>query len=188
MLFDQVTTISAPVDAVWAFVNDIDAVSKCVPGVEDLEMVSTDQYRGALRVKVGQIVVRLQGNIAIAERDGTAHRSVINLKATERRINSSLSATTTIALQGGPNGATTMQIHTEAAIFGKLGEFGQAVLRRKADQILEEFTSNLAKQLGQADQPAAPVVTVTPRVNSVQRLLAWIRRVFGHSPAVDSSQ
>src|SRR5438067_6021279 len=32
-----------------------------------------------------------------------------------------------------------LPIYTDAAILGKLGEFGQAVMRKKADQIIAEF-------------------------------------------------
>jgi carbon monoxide dehydrogenase subunit G len=42
---------------------------------------------------------------------------------------------------------TEMQIHTESSILGKLGEFGQAVMRKKADQIIAEFARNMAREL-----------------------------------------
>jgi carbon monoxide dehydrogenase subunit G len=36
----------------------------------------------------------------------------------------------------------------EQGILGKLGEFGQPVIRRKADTLLEEFAGNLRAALG----------------------------------------
>jgi carbon monoxide dehydrogenase subunit G len=37
-----------------------------------------------------------------------------------------------------------MDIQTDANVMGKLGEFGQAVIRKKADQIVHDFANNLS--------------------------------------------
>jgi carbon monoxide dehydrogenase subunit G len=42
---------------------------------------------------------------------------------------------------------TELHIHTDASILGKLGEFGQAVMRRKADQVMAEFARNVSTAL-----------------------------------------
>jgi carbon monoxide dehydrogenase subunit G len=41
-------------------------------------------------------------------------------------------------------GQTEVQISTDANVMGKLGEFGQAVIRKKADQIVQDFAKNLS--------------------------------------------
>jgi carbon monoxide dehydrogenase subunit G len=43
---------------------------------------------------------------------------------------------------------TDLLIHTEATVLGNLGEFGQAVMRRKADQVIEEFARNMSREIG----------------------------------------
>ncbi|MGP1674943.1 MAG: hypothetical protein ACTS8Z_07005, partial [Candidatus Limnocylindrales bacterium] len=67
------------------------------------------------------------------------------------RLNSAVSAHATITLVPLSERETELQIHTESSILGKLGEFGQAVMRRKADQIVGEFARNMAKAI---DSPA----------------------------------
>jgi hypothetical protein len=47
------------------------------------------------------------------------------------------------------DGQTDLAIHTEASILGKLGQFGQAVMKKKADQIVAEFARNMAARLGE---------------------------------------
>jgi carbon monoxide dehydrogenase subunit G len=42
-----------------------------------------------------------------------------------------------------------LYLHSDTHILGKLGEFGQPVVRKKTEQVLREFTENLAKQLGE---------------------------------------
>lgn len=148
MILDQQAVVPAPLDRVWDFVMDIPAVSRCVPGVEEFEAVDADHYAGTLKVKVGPIGVRLNGRITVVERDRDALRSTLQIQAAERRINSTVSARTTMQLVSRSDTETELRIHTEASILGKLGEFGQAVMRRKADQIVGEFARNVARELG----------------------------------------
>jgi carbon monoxide dehydrogenase subunit G len=150
MIVDQKTIISAPVEKVWTFLNDIPAVSTCMPGVEEFEPLDENTFQGAIKVRVGPIGVRLQGKIVVAERDEANHRSRLDIQATERRINSTVSARATMTLTPVSEAQTELHVLTEASILGKLGEFGQAVMRRKADQMLDEFVRNMSKAIGAA--------------------------------------
>lgn len=147
MIVDQKATIPAPVEDVWAFVNDIPAVSKCVPGVEEFSKIDDDTFEGALKVRVGPIGVRLQGKILVVERDLENLTSAMNVSATEKRINSTVTAKATMKLVPISDRETELNIHTEASILGKLGEFGQAVMKRKADQMVGEFAKNATREI-----------------------------------------
>jgi carbon monoxide dehydrogenase subunit G len=147
MIVDQKATIPAPVDQVWAFVTDIPAVSRCVPGVEEFSQVDDDTFEGAVKVRVGPIAVRLQGTIVVTERDVENLTSAMTVSATERRINSTVSARATMSLLALSDTETELNIHTEASILGKLGEFGQAVMKRKADQMVAEFARNATTEI-----------------------------------------
>lgn len=60
---------------------------------------------------------------------------------------------------GAVNGKTTMMlkdlgasgteliVETDVNILGKIGEFGQPIIRKKADATLKEFVENIRKQL-----------------------------------------
>jgi carbon monoxide dehydrogenase subunit G len=180
MLFDQTATIMATPEQVWTLVNDIPAVSRFMPGIEEFEPSGDNTYQGTIKVKVGQIVVRLQGRIVITEQDPDSFRCVINVKAAEPRLNSTVLAKTTLTLLPGSDGVTVLDVHTEASVLGKLGEFGQAVLRRKGDQMLQEFTRNLAREF-------APTQVVAPerlrrREGLFARWVHWIQRLVGRGP------
>lgn len=149
MIVDQQVTIAAPVERVWEFMMDIPAVSRCVPGVESFQAIDDDTFEGALKVKVGPIGVKLQGRVVVAERDHEALRSQMNVSAAEKRIASTVSARATMTLVPRGEHETDVHIHTEASILGKLGEFGQAVMRRKADQVMAEFARNMQRELAE---------------------------------------
>jgi carbon monoxide dehydrogenase subunit G len=147
MILEQQVIVPASVDRVWDFLMDIPAVSRCVPGVEEFTALDPDTYTGTLKAKVGPITVRLQGRITVAERDRDALRSRIDIQAAEKRLISSVSAKTTMVLVPRSASETELHVHTEASILGKLGEFGQAIMRRKADQIVGEFAKSVAREL-----------------------------------------
>ena len=44
-------------------------------------------------------------------------------------------------------GQTEVKIATDLAVMGRLGEFGQAVIKRKADQLMGDFAECLARQV-----------------------------------------
>ncbi len=72
----------------------------------------------------------------------------MNVEAADARIRGAVNAKLSMRLEPGGDGTTAMAVHTDAAILGKLGEFGQAVVRRKASQIMEQFAYNVSTELG----------------------------------------
>jgi carbon monoxide dehydrogenase subunit G len=146
MLIDHRITVPAPPEQVWAFMMDIPAVSRCVPGLDGVARIDDQTYSGVMNVRVGPIAVKLDGRVIVAERDEAAHHARMDLQAADRRVNGAVSAKMRMDLQpSAEDGSKTdVAIHTDANVMGKLGEFGQAVIRKKADQILQEFANNLS--------------------------------------------
>ena len=145
MLIDHHITVPAPPERVWTFMMDIPAVSRCVPGVEDIREVDPRTYSGVMNVRVGPIAVRLDGRIILAELDEAARQARMDLQAADKRVNGAVNAHMRMhLLPTDIPESTEVQIHTDANVMGKLGEFGQAVIRKKADQIVQEFARNLS--------------------------------------------
>jgi uncharacterized protein len=144
MIIDQRVVIQAPVDRVWDFTEDIPSLGRCLPGIQSVEQVDAETYLGGIRVKVGPIQVNLEGTIRIVELDREALRARMDVEAADKRIRGAVNAKSTIQLEPLPDSTTAASIHTDAAILGKLGEFGQAVMRRKANQIIEQFARNVS--------------------------------------------
>ena len=147
MILDQKVTIPAPPERVWDFLMDVPAVAECVPGVESVEQVNNDEYVGAVKVRVGPIVVRLEGKVTVVERNAEERRAQGKVEAVDRRIKGAVNAKSTMQLEALDDGTTELTVHTDASILGKLGEFGQAIMRRKADQLLKEFASNMSERI-----------------------------------------
>lgn len=147
MNFEQRCIISAPREAVWDLMMDIPAVATCIPGVTKVEQVEGNKYKGTMGVAVGPIRLTLEGNIAVEKQDKTTWEAAMKADAAERRVGGGVDATVTMKLdEKGPN-ETEVLITTVANFLGRVGEFGQPVIRKKADSTLKDFANNLQKKL-----------------------------------------
>jgi carbon monoxide dehydrogenase subunit G len=137
-----------PVDRerLWDFLMDVPTVGRCVPGVETIEAVTGSAYKGGLKVQVGPVRLSLQGTITVEEADGTAGRARMRAEANDRRLGGGIRACLSLTLSPAELG-TRVQIDTDLAVLGKIGEFGQPVIKKKADALLEEFVRNVRSAL-----------------------------------------
>jgi uncharacterized protein len=158
MNFEHRCTIPVAREALWQFLMDVPQMASCVPGVESITASGDDRYAGRMRVKVGPIHLTLQGMVTIQERDPQQWRATARAEANDRRVGGGVHLTAHMALVESGPAATELAIQTEARLLGKLGEFGQPVIRRQADAIIAEFARNLAARF--------PGAAVTPEDES----------------------
>lgn len=148
MHFEQRTTVAAPRERVWTFVQDLGRVARCVPGVQDVEDLGDGRYRGVLKVSLGPVRLALRGDVATGARDEGTGSIALTVSAADRDAGGAVDAQVRLTVLAAGEGATTLDIDTEARVLGRIAEFGQPIIKRKADQLLTEFASNLAREVG----------------------------------------
>lgn len=148
MHIEQGIAIQAPLERAWTFLTDLPVVSRCVPDIEAVEVLDGDTVSGTISVRVGPISLHLAGRVHLVERDAAAHRATLEIQATDRRLGGGLNARTTFQLTAVDDGMTTLAVATEATLLGRLGQFGQPIIRRKSDELAREFGQNVAAALG----------------------------------------
>jgi len=144
--FTQECVIPVEPERLWVFLMDIPKVASCVPGVETVEAVDASAYKGTLRVQVGPIRLSLQGTMTVEEQDRASWRARMRAEANDRRVGGGIRARVGLTLAPG-EGETRLRIETDLAVLGRIGEFGQPVIKKKADALLEEFAHNLGSRL-----------------------------------------
>jgi uncharacterized protein len=151
VILQQRVSLAAAPEPIWDFMMDVPAVSHCVPGIETMEMIDEDNFIGALNLRVGPISIRLEGRVTVTERNRDEWRAQIQVEAADHRIEGTVNAKSTMQLELRGEDDTDLVINTDASVLGKLGEFGQPIIRRKADQIIAEFARNMAREIASAD-------------------------------------
>ena len=146
MKFTHTATVAAPRDRVWAKLMDIPAAARCVPGVASVRAAGTDKYLGTLAVQVGPVRLVLDGDLVVTARDEKAGTAAVKADAKDSRVGGAIRATMALTLSE-KDGETELRIATDIAVMGRIGEFGQAVIKRKADQLMQDFADCLARQV-----------------------------------------
>ena len=146
MKFTHTATVAATRDVVWAQVMDVAAAARCVPGVASVRPAGKDRYAGTIAVQVGPVRLALDGDLAITARDEQAGTASVRADAKDSRVGGAIRATMDLAL-ADRSGATELRIDTDLTVMGRLGEFGQAVIKRKADQLMRDFAECLAQKV-----------------------------------------
>lgn len=140
MIIEDKFVISASQQDVWDFLLDIPKVSTCVPGAEKVEQVDDNTFAGTLTVKVGPIKANFSGQATLT--DLTPPESLTaTAQGKDKTTSSMVSATFTATLTEIEPDQTEVAFKVDVAIRGRLGQFGQAVIRETSKQITQIFVS-----------------------------------------------
>jgi uncharacterized protein len=145
--FSQSAQIPVAREPLWEFLMDVPKVAQSLPGVESVNKIDDTTYEGALKVRVGPIALNLLGKIIVEEQDKENWRATLRAEANDRRAAGAVKGKTTMMLKALDSSQTELVVETDVNILGKIGEFGQPIIRKKADSMLKEFVENIKKQL-----------------------------------------
>jgi carbon monoxide dehydrogenase subunit G len=147
MKFEQTIELpGAPPERVWAFVMDVPSVAQCIPGCEGVEALGDDRYKAVVKLRVGPISLSLASEISIVDKDEAQKTAALRVEAADKRVGGAVKATMSMKLTPDGDG-TRLEVSTDANVMGRIGDFGQPVIRKKADQTLQEVAQNLRKAL-----------------------------------------
>ncbi len=149
MNFAHSCTVPVARATLWDFLMDVPQMAACVPGVSEVVATGEDRYTGRMKVTFGPIRLTLQGELRIQELDQSNWRAVGKAEANDRRVGGGVHISAALTLVEQEAAQTHLSIQTEARLMGKLGEFGQPVIRKKADKIVAEFARNIAKNFSE---------------------------------------
>ena len=144
MRLTHTAKVAEPIDRVWDVVMDIPAAAHCVPGVAAVTSVAPNAFKGSLLVQVGPVRLVLDGDIVVTSRDDAARRASLRADAKDARLGGTVRAIVDIALSPEPSGCE-LRIESDVQVGGRIAEFGEPVIQRKADQLLAQFARCLAQ-------------------------------------------
>ena len=129
-------TLHAPVEAVWAALNDPAVLVRTIPGCERLEQTGADRYRMTVVAGVASIKGSYQGEVALTDQQ-PPDRFV--LRASGAGAPGTVSAEVEVRLAPGADGVTELTYAADAVVGGPVGGVGQRVLTGVAKKTAGEF-------------------------------------------------
>lgn len=153
MIIDEQFDVSASRETVVAYVLDVERMSGCVSGLEDVRAKDEDAYEATLRVAVGPIKSVFNGS---AELDRSAAPDQLAGRASgrDRQSASRVSVDFTADFIALDPRRTRVSIHADVTLRGRLGQFGTGVVQATATELIRDFATCAESALGGDDAAA----------------------------------
>jgi carbon monoxide dehydrogenase subunit G len=136
-------TINAPRDRVWKMLNDIDALRTLIPGVERLEEIEPNTYKGVAKIGVAGVKGEYTGTVRLAD---------INPPQSYRLIGEGRGKPGHVKGEGmieliedTPN-TTTLRYSGDVQVGGPIASVGQRLIEGAAKLLINQGLKTLAKR------------------------------------------
>jgi carbon monoxide dehydrogenase subunit G len=139
--------VSQPVTDVWAFLDRPEAVAGCVPGVEQLSVLTPDDIDVRIKQSVGPMNATFAANVRITERDSERRMAFTAVGKSVRGAAGNVRAEVVVGLRPSTAG-TVVDVEGDVALAGALGSVGQKVVAKQAGKVTAQFARNLEAALG----------------------------------------
>jgi carbon monoxide dehydrogenase subunit G len=166
MLIENAFDVSAPIDQVWSYLQDIEKVVPCMPGAELTETIDESNWKGKVTIKLGPVSLVFAGKVTLDELDEAGHRAVLKASGMEQRGKGAASATITSTLEESPEG-TRVQIVQDLKVSGQAAQFSRGMMQDVSNKLTREFADCLQANMQPQDRVDAvgdpePTATAKP--------------------------
>ena len=133
-------------EMVWAKLNDPDVLKVCVPGCEQLDKISDNEFQAIATVKVGPVKVRWKGKILLSDLDRPNSYRISG--EGEGGVAGFAKGAAKVSL-ADKDGGTLLSYDVEAQIGGKLAQLGQRLINSAAKKTADDFFAKFAGAVAQ---------------------------------------
>jgi carbon monoxide dehydrogenase subunit G len=147
--------VTAPADAAWVVLSDIESVAACMPGAAITERIDATHFKGTVSVKFGPASMSFRGEVELVESDAATRRIRLAGKGVDSTGSSGASLDLTAHLESAEAGQSRLVGKSEVSVSGKAAAFGGRMMTSVADQVLKQFAANFgqAAQAHNQNQP-----------------------------------
>jgi carbon monoxide dehydrogenase subunit G len=145
--FEKEVRIQASKERVWDFIWDVDRFIACVPGCKEAKTIEAGKlYSATMAEKVGPFRVEFPTTIEVIEREELT-RIRARAAGADGKVGSRMKIELDVSLEDHGSGATTLAFVADVDVLGKLAALGHGIIKRKADQVLDEFARSVKNKL-----------------------------------------
>ena len=146
MKFEYVLAIPIDDESVWRILEDIPRVALLMPGVDSVEASGENTYKGNLRIGIGPMSFNLAGIIGITI-DRSLGKWTLKAQAEDPKIGGGVLSTIQTTVSQEDSTSTRLTVQADIQFSSRVGQLGQAIVRKRADSMVQEFTENLKRTL-----------------------------------------
>ena len=144
--------IPAPVEAVWAALNDPEILKFCIPGCQELEKTNSTEFHAVAALKIGPVKATFRGKVALSDVEAPHRCRLVG----EGQGGVAGFAKGEAAVRLTPEeGGTVLDYSAKATVGGKLAQIGQRLIDGAARQIADDFFGRFSQALTAAQPDLA---------------------------------
>ena len=139
---------------VWAGLNDLDVLKKCIPGCQEIEKTSDTEFTAKVVLKVGPVKAPFKGKVTLSDLDPPNGYKIVGEGQGAAAGFARGEATIRLAEDGG---ATVLSYEAHATVGGKLAQVGQRLLDATAHKLAGEFFGKFSEVVAAPAEEAEEV-------------------------------
>jgi uncharacterized protein len=158
MRIENTVEVDAPLDRVWALVNDIPRVAPCMPGAALTGVVDDQTYEGTVAVKLGPLRMSYKGKVVVEAVDEANHSARLAASGRDTKGAGTARASVETRLEPAGDSHTRLHVTSDVQLTGKVASFGRGgAINDVATRLFGQFADCLRATLeaGPAAEPAA---------------------------------
>jgi uncharacterized protein len=156
MKIENTVEVDAPLDRVWALVNDIPRVAPCMPGAALTGVVDDQTYEGTVAVKLGPLRMSYKGKVTVDEIDEANHSARLTASGRDTKGAGTARATVQTRLEPASDTHTRLRVSSDVQLTGKVASFGRGgAINDVATRLFGQFADCLRATL-EAESATAP--------------------------------
>jgi uncharacterized protein len=139
-------TFNAPREKVWAMLNDIEALRTLIPGVESLEEVEPNTYKGVAKIGVAGIKGEYNGTVKLTDINApTSYRLIGEGRGKPGHVKGE----GTIELSSETPEQTLLRYNGDVQVGGMIASVGQRLIEGAAKLLINQGMKALAQRVEQ---------------------------------------
>jgi carbon monoxide dehydrogenase subunit G len=148
MRIENTVEVDAPMDQVWALVNDIPRVAPCMPGAALTGVGDDDTYEGTVAVKLGPLRMSYKGKVTVESLDEVNHSARLAASGRDTKGAGTARANVETRLESVDPTHTRLHVTSDVQLTGKVASFGRGgAINDVATRLFSQFADCLRATL-----------------------------------------
>jgi carbon monoxide dehydrogenase subunit G len=171
--------VPAPVDAVWAALNNPEMLKDCIPGCEAITRDGDNAYRIVLAARVGHVAAKFNGRMQLADAE-PARGYTLTFDGQGGAAGFARGEAKVSLAPAGDGTTTDLSYTVKAQVGGKIAQLGSRLIDGAAQKLADDFFSRFSDAIAaQVLASPAPIVesgqnSPAPIVESGQNGVRWV--------------
>jgi carbon monoxide dehydrogenase subunit G len=160
MKIENTIEVDAPLDRVWALVNDIPRVAPCMPGAALTGVLDDQTYEGTVAVKLGPLRMSYKGKVTVEDIDEANHSARLAASGKDTKGAGTAKASVVTRLEAAGDTRTRLNVTSDVQLTGKVASFGRGgAINDVATRLFGQFADCLRATLEAESATPEPTTT-----------------------------